>query len=182
MLGVSGVSSIWAVVVTVFKCVANVRDERGSKNIIRDIQICESFTINSQFDTLKNLRNGVFNSRVVSHDLYNKTFTETDFDYLTEFEKNFLEHDGKGNRIDDKVILLAANYDEGKTLSDNPDGSLYFVSTTENVHTGYEMAHKEKILGKRLSQRLAFETMTLSLNCTDLLTCLSENSSPLKCI
>ena len=165
MLAVSGVSAR-PVVAKFLSVPANVRDERGNKNIIRDMQICESFTINSQFDTLKNLRNGVFNSRVVSHDLYNKTFTETDFDYLTEFEKNFhTEHDGKGNRIDDKVILPAANYDEGKTLSDNPDGSLYFVSTTENVHTGYEMAPQEKILGKRLSQRLAFETMTLSLNC-----------------
>ena len=117
------------------------------------------------YNTLKNLRNGVYNSRVVSHDLFNKTFTETDFDYLTEFEKNFhTEHDGKGNRVDDKVMLPAANYDQGKTLSDSPDGTLYFVSTTENIHTDYEQAPQEKILGKRLSQRLSFETMTLSLN------------------
>ena len=165
MLAVSGVSAR-PVVAKFLSVPANVRDERGNRNIIRDMQIVESFTVNSQFDTLKNLRNGVYNSRVVSHDLYNKTFTETDFDYLTEFEKNFhTEHDGKGNKVDDKVILPAANYDQGLTLSDNPEGTLYFVSTTENVHTDYEQAPQEKILGKRLSQRLSFETMTLSLNC-----------------
>ena len=165
MLAVSGVSAR-PVVAKFLSVPANVRDERGNKNIIRDMQICESFTIKSQFDTLKNLRNGVYNSRVVSHDLFNKTFTETDFDYITEFEKNYhTEHDGKGNRVDDKLILPAANFEQGKTLSDSPDGTLYFVSTTENVHTDYEQAPQEKILGKRLSQRLAFETMTLSLNC-----------------
>ena len=165
MLAVSGVSAR-PVVAKFLSVPANVRDEQGNKNVIRSMQIVESFNINSQFDTLKNLRNGVYNSRVVSHDLYNKTFTETDFDYLTQFEKNFhTEHDGQGNKIDDKVILPAANYDEGKTLSDSPEGTLYFVSTTENVHTGFEQAPQEKILGKRLSQRLAFETMTLSLNC-----------------
>ena len=165
MLAVSGVSAR-PVVAKFLSVPANVRDARGNKNIIRDMQICESFTIKSQFDTLKNLRNGVYNSRVVSHDLFNKTFTETDFDYITEFEKNYhTEHDGKGNRVDDKLILPAANFEQGKTLSDSPDGTLYFVSTTENVHTDYEQAPQEKILGKRLSQRLAFETMTLSLNC-----------------
>jgi len=165
MLAVSGVSAR-PVVAKFLSVPANVRDEQGNKNVIRSMQIVESFNINSQFDTLKNLRNGVYNSRVVSHDLYNKTFTETDFDYLTQFEKNFhTEHDGQGNKIDDKVILPAANYDEGKTLSDSPEGTLYFVSTTENVHTGFEQAPQEKILGKRLSQRFAFETMTLSLNC-----------------
>ena len=165
MLAVSGVSAR-PVVDKYLSVPANVRDEQGNKNVIRSMQIVESFNINSQFDTLKNLRNGVYNSRVVSHDLYNKTFTETDFDYLTQFEKNFhTEHDGQGNKIDDKVILPAANYDEGKTLSDSPEGTLYFVSTTENVHTGFEQAPQEKILGKRLSQRFAFETMTLSLNC-----------------
>ena len=87
MLAVSGVSAR-PVVAKFLSVPANIRDERGNKNIIRDMQICESFTINSQFDTLKNLRNGVYNSRVVSHDLFNKTFTETDFDYITEFEKN----------------------------------------------------------------------------------------------
>jgi hypothetical protein len=165
MLAVSGVSAR-PVVAKFLSVPANVRDEQGNKNVIRSMQIVESFNINSQFDTLKNLRNGVYNSRVVSHDLYNKTFTETDFDYHTQFEKNFhTEHDGQGNKIDDKVILPVANYDEGKTLSDNPEGTLYFVSTTENIHTGFEQAPQEKILGKRLSQRLSFETMTLSLNC-----------------
>ena len=86
MLAVSGVSAR-PVVAKFLSVPANVRDEQGNKNVIRSMQIVESFNINSQFDTLKNLRNGVYNSRVVSHDLYNKTFTETDFDYLTQFDK-----------------------------------------------------------------------------------------------
>ena len=165
MLAVSGVSAK-PVVAKFISVPANIRDERGNKNIVRDMQIVESFTIGSQYDTLKNLRNGIFNSRVVSHDLYNKTFKETDFDYLTEFEKSFhTEHDGQGNKIDGKGILPIVNFDKGKTLSDNPEGTLYFVSTTENIHTGFEQAPQEEILGKRVSQKLAFEANTLTLNC-----------------
>ena len=125
MLAVSGVSAK-PVVAKFISVPANIRDEKGNKNIIRDMQICQSFTVNHQYDTLKNLRNCVFNSRVVSHDLYNKTFKETDFDYLTEYEKSFhTEHDGKGNKVDGKGILPFVNFDQGKTLSDNPEGTLY---------------------------------------------------------
>ena len=55
---------------------ANIRDEMGNRNIIKEMQTVQGFSINSQFDTLKNLRNGIYNARAVSHDLFNKTFKE----------------------------------------------------------------------------------------------------------
>ena len=54
---------------------ANIRDGKGNRDVIKEMQTVQSFTINSQFDTLKNLRNGVYNSRVVTHDSFNKSFT-----------------------------------------------------------------------------------------------------------
>jgi len=144
---------------------ANIRDDNGNRDIIKEMQTVKSFSINSQFDTLKNLRNGVYNSRVVSHDGFNKTFNETDFDYLTEYEKSFhTEHDGRGSKTDGKGILPLFNYERGNTFSDYPEGTLYFMSDTSKIHNNAEFPDYFDTLPRRLSQRMAFETFNISLD------------------
>ena len=144
---------------------ANIRDEQGNRNVIKEMQTVKNYQLNSQYDTLKNLRNGVYSSRVVSHDAYNKTFKESDFDYLTEYEKSFhTEHDGSGSKTNNKGILPLFNYDKGKTFSDFPEGTLYFMSNTQKIHNTSETPDYFDTFPKRLSQKLAFETMNVSLD------------------
>lgn len=144
---------------------ASIRDNKGNRDIIKEMQGVMSFSINSQYDTLKNLRNGVFNTKTVTHDSFNKTFTENDFDYLVEFEKSHhTEHDGSGSKVQGKGILPLYNYNAGKTISDYPEGTTYFVSDTSKIHNNAEFPDYYDIIPKRLSQRLAFETMNISLN------------------
>ena len=144
---------------------ASIRDNKGNRDIIKEMQGVMSFKINSQYDTLKNLRNGVYNTKTVSHDAFNKTFKETDFDYLTEYSKaHHTEHDGRGSKTDGKGILPLYNYHAGKTISDYPEGTTYFVSDTSKIHNNAEYPDYFEIVSKRLSQRLAFETMNISLN------------------
>ena len=54
---------------------------------IYDLQSVESFNILSQFNTLLNTNNGVYSSRLITHDLFNKTFNTHDFDYNLEYLK-----------------------------------------------------------------------------------------------
>jgi len=144
---------------------ANIRDGQGNRNVVKEMQTVQGFQINSQFDTLKNLRNGIYNARVVSHDNFNKTFKETDFDYLTEYEKSFhTEHDGSGSKTDGKGILPFYNYEKGNSFSDYPEGTLYFMSDTQKIHNNTEIPDYFDILPKRLSQRLSFETMNVSID------------------
>jgi len=144
---------------------ANIRDETGNRQVVKEMQTVKGFQINSQFDTLKNLRNGIYNSKVVSHDNFNKTFKETDFDYLTEYPKAFhTEHDGQGSKTDGKGILPLFNYKQGKSFSDFPEGTLYFLSDTSNIHNNAEMPNYHETTPKRLSQRLSFETMNISID------------------
>ena len=144
---------------------ANIRDGKGNRDVIKEMQTVQSFTINSQFDTLKNLRNGVYNSRVVTHDSFNKTFTEIDFDYLTEYEKSHhTEHDGQGSKTDAKGIMPFYNYNKGNTFSDYPEGTLYFMSDTQKIHNTTENGKDAEIIPKHLSQRLAFESFNISLD------------------
>ena len=144
---------------------ANIRDERGNRNVVKEMQTVRGFQINSQFDTLKNLRNGIYNSRAVSHDAFNKTFRETDFDYLSEYRKSFhTEHDGSGGKVDGKGILPFFNYKQGKSFSDFPEGTLYFFTDTSKIHNNSEFPNYYDTIPKRLSQKLSFETMNLSLD------------------
>ena len=144
---------------------ANIRDEMGNRNIIKEMQTVQGFSINSQYDTLKNLRNGIYNARAISHDLFNKTFKETDFDYATEYEKSFhTEHDGLGNKTDNKGILPLFNYKNDTTFSDYPDGTLYFFSDTKKIHNNAEAPEHHVNVPKRLSQKLAFESFNIGLD------------------
>ena len=144
---------------------ANIRDDKGNRDIIKEMQTVQGFSINSQFDTLKNLRNGIYNARAVSHDLYNKTFKETDFDYATEYEKSFhTEHDGQGGKTDSKGILPLFNYKNDTTFSDYPDGTLYYFSDTKKLHNNAESPDKHVDVPKRLSQKLAFESFNISID------------------
>lgn len=144
---------------------ANIRDDKGNRDIIKEMQTVQGFSINSQFDTLKNLRNGIYNARAVSHDLYNKTFKETDFDYATEYEKSFhTEHDGQGGKTDNKGILPLFNYKNDTTFSDYPDGTLYYFSDTKKLHNNAESPNKHVDVPKRLSQKLAFESFNISID------------------
>ena len=51
----------------------SVKGGTGITNIAQEMQTVNSFTIDNQYDTIKNLRNGVFASRTITHDLMNKT-------------------------------------------------------------------------------------------------------------
>ena len=58
----------------------SVKGGTGITNIIQEMQTVDGFTIDNQFDTIKNLRNGVYASRTISHDMFNKTYTNFDYD------------------------------------------------------------------------------------------------------
>ena len=142
----------------------SVKGGTGITNIIQEMQTVDGFTIDNQFDTIKNLRNGVYASRTIAHDLFNKTYTKIDYDYNTEFGNIYhTEHDGDGGKTDNKSIAPLINYN-GKQFSDFPNGTLYLQSSTTNIHNDYEDAPKGTNMAKRLSQRLAFAAMQVSVD------------------
>ena len=142
---------------------SNVKDGGFSTDIKNEMQIVESFKILDQFDTLKNLRNGVYASKLITHDQLNKTYEETDFDYNKEFESMHHTEAGKdGTRTDNKGIL-PLHLREGKYLSDFAESSLYLQSNTALIHNDTEEPTIKNILQRRLSQRLAFTSNRLEI-------------------
>jgi hypothetical protein len=141
-----------------------VKQGTGNSNILYEMQNASDFTILSQFDSLKNVRNGVYNSKNIFHDAFNKTFGEFDFDYHTQYEKNFhTEHDGSGSKQDNKSMLPLYRYKPNKFFSDFANANINMFSETSKIHTGIEYPEYTKLISKRLSQRLAFTSMKLGL-------------------
>ena len=144
----------------------NVKGGTGETDIIKEMQTVDGYEIKDQFDTLKNLNNGVYASRMVTHDIYNKTFSEIDFDYNTYFPTIFhTEHDGAGGLVDNKSQLPIFNFKDGQLISDKPEGTLNFVSSTSKVQNDYESEPFEELYNKMMAQKLSFRSQVLSLDC-----------------
>jgi len=144
----------------------NVKGGTGETDIIKEMQTVDGYEIKDQFDTLKNLSNGVYASKMVTHDLYNKTFTETDFDYNTYFPTIFhTEHDGSGGKVDNKGQLPLFNYEDGNLISDKSEGVLNFVSSTTNVQNDYESEPFEVMYPRYMAQKLSFSSQVVTLDC-----------------
>jgi hypothetical protein len=138
------------------------------KNIGEDpvyaLQSVESFKILQQFDTLNNTANGVYASRLITHDLYNKTFSESDFDYNKEYSKqNHLEQDSNGGKRSDNGILPLFNFDNGETFGNKNEGILYYQSETSKVHDTHELPDSKNILQKRVSQHIAANSLMIEI-------------------
>ena len=134
------------------------------ENDIYNLQSVESFEIKQQFNTLENTYNGVYSSRLITHDLFNKTFQTYDFDYNLEYLKqNHLEQDNSGGKRDNNGILPFFNYDKGTTFGSKNEGALYLQSSTTKIHNDYEQPEVEEILQKRISQHLAVNALNIEI-------------------
>ncbi len=144
----------------------NVKGGGMHSNVIYEMQTVDAFTIKDQYDTIKNLANGVYASKMVTHDIFNKTFGETTFDYNVNFENvHHTEHDGKGGKIDNKSQLPILNYKDGKLISDHAEGTVNFVSSTKKVQNDYELPEDERTIPQSMSQKLSFRSQVISLDC-----------------
>ncbi len=144
----------------------NVKGGSGETDVIKEMQTVDGYTIKDQFDTLKNLSNGVYASRTVTHDMFNKTFSEIDFDYNLYFPTIFhTEHDGSGGKVDSKSQLPLFNFKENKMISDKPEGRLNLISTTENIQNDYEGPDGERIYPANMAQKLSFRSQSIGLDC-----------------
>jgi len=143
---------------------ANVRNQpMGQRDVGREMMIIQEYQVTSQFDTLKNLRNGVYGSNLITHDLLKKTFRNTIFDYFNDFELSFHTELFKNGRANlSQGITPLTKFNKDKFVSEE-SGVLYFKSSTTQLHDNVEIPETPQILQKRLSQRLAFETFKIEI-------------------
>lgn len=142
---------------------ANIADNKGEKDIKNEMQIAMEYQIKEQFDTLKNLRNGVYASQLITHDQLEKTYTVSNFNYEEEYSKYIhTETDKSGGKENEKSILPKYNK-EGKSFPEFSETALYLESSTTKRHNNIENPNATQILQSRLSQRLAFQSLKLQI-------------------
>ena len=143
---------------------ANVRNQpMGQKDIGREMIIIQEFQVMSQFDTLKNLRNGVYGSNLITHNILDKTFSNVTYDYLNDFPLSFHTELNAGNKpeIRQSIAPFAKFYNDKFITQES--GINYLKSNTTQLHNDIEVPDQTQTLQKRLSQRLALESFRIQI-------------------
>ena len=133
------------------------------------------FRIIDRFDSLTNIRNGVYGSRLVTYNAFTKQFKELDFEYLTSFEKQRHVGQTKQTSKENPVngFMPIFNYEEGKIMSEFSEGKYMFESSTQGMHdTTQNVTDKsvsigppdiENTLQKAISQQQAYDSFTIEI-------------------
>ena len=147
------------------------RDKPGIIDIMKDLQNVIDYEIVSNSDTVVNYRTGVFASKLIIHDIFNKEYTTHTYNYLDNFHKE--SHIKRSQRWDAKnyPIYSATPVEEkGLRVSDFPartfvsstslkDTNLYTDSThTTSLNTyPYAASNPHQWLQRRTSQLIQLE-------------------------
>lgn len=142
---------------------ANISDGKGEQDIKNEMQIAISYRVLDQFDTLKNLRNGIYASKLITQDALYKTYEETDFNYETEYGNHFHTETGRDGVRETEKGILPKYVREGKSFTDFPESTLYSWTSTSYKHNDMYRNDMKEIVQRRLSQRLGLKTFKLEL-------------------
>ena len=138
-------------------------------NIQKQMQTINEYEILENFNTMKLLATGALASRVLKTDLFNKTFKNTDFDYVKNYEKaHHLEHTN-GSREHMKKVVPEYPFRDGKMLSEFPDGTFYHSSDNSNTHEDangnvYKHIDDGDKISKRISQAACLDSFKMRIN------------------
>ena len=132
--------------------VPNQLSTQGTIDPVKNLETINEFTVLSTKDTIYNMSEGFYSSKLRVHDLYNKTLKDYDFNYLENFEKD-THTDGAS-----PIISKATDARTQKGLSEYPDTKLYVSTTSATKHFyesqdyPYQSDNLEKTLQRRKSR------------------------------
>ena len=140
--------------------IANAQDQ----DVETDLKSVLGYHFERPANTLFNLNEGMYANKLITHDSFNKTIEETDFDYISSFGKYFhTEHDD-GLKSNEKSLLPYSKFDgQPFDLSQKANAKLMTTTNTSKIHDNYEIVRPKNYLQARLSQRLALRNVNLNL-------------------
>jgi hypothetical protein len=142
--------------------VKGFRHHTGGKEIVKDMKIVEKWSLTRPVDVLNNIDGGAYASKLIEHDMFNKTINTTEYDYAEDFGNHFHTEHQRGYKTDKKLPLPNAKFDDTfKTISQEYDQKVMLKSSTSNIHDTVEAGQTYTIdpisnrhtLQKALSQR-----------------------------
>ena len=110
----------------------------GVTNIEEDLKRVLDYEMASNNDTKRNIKSGMFASKTVSHNIYQKNFDVRVFDYFEEFNDNVRVSGG----VSDYPIYNKAPVDFANNLSDFNDARIFMHGTSKDTN-GFDTQHYE---------------------------------------
>ena len=137
----------------------------GERDIEKDMRGVISYSFEDPVNQLKNMNSGLFASRVIEHDNYNKTIVEKDFDYHTSFANYYHTEHSDGAKTGLKFIQPYAYFDNtNKLFSEHPTQKLMLTTGTSKKYDNYESPSKADLIQNSQSQRQQLLNNNLILN------------------
>ena len=144
---------------------ANIKDDRGLNNVVEDLKNVIKYEFDRPVNTLNMLGEGMYGSKLLTIDSFNRTFNEQTYSYQREFGKSFHTEHIDGNKSSFKFTLPWSNFEDSNTiLSDFSDAKFMVTSNTRKIHNNNEFVKGEDYLQKRLTQRLSLQNINVTLN------------------
>ena len=112
--------------------IPNTLSEKGTIDVEKNLHTMNSFSVMPTRDTIYNMSEGFYSSRLRVHNIYDKKLKDYSFNYLDNFA-NDIHTDGGSSAI----ITESVDTQTGKRLTDHEDTKL-FVSTTSSGKHFYE--------------------------------------------
>ena len=135
---------------------SNVRDDKNSQNVIRELFLAKDVEMVETTDYIKNYTNGYLGNRLVYLDVFNKEYQLIDYDHTENYEKQF-HSSGKGNEA--KPVF---NRDTFKNFATN----ISFYPKNPKLFDNYQDNINEKmgeIHGNRLSSMLELTNIKMNM-------------------
>ncbi len=119
--------------------VKNVRHHSGGKQIVNDLHQVDSWNLSKPVDILPNIENGAYASKLIEHDMFNKTINETVFDYKKEWANHFHTEHVFGGKTSKNLPLPDAKFDTlYHGINKEFDQKVMFKSNTAYIHDTYK--------------------------------------------
>ena len=136
----------------------------GDRNVETDMRSVMTYTFDRPVNTMFNINEGMYASRLVNVDGFYKTIEENDFDYAASFGKYFHTEHESGAKSDIKSLLPLNKFENtNKDLSQFPLAKLMSATSTSKIHNDYEIINPKENMQIRLSQRVQMRNVNLGL-------------------
>ena len=142
--------------------VAEAKDEKTGKEqdkVAREYQTVEQYQfVNNFHDVAANTALGTYGHRVISYNIFDKSFDKKDYNYHREFGKT--PHTDTIGYTDNQYAVMrgAVDYDNEKNVSDYAESRVSLQSITPFLHDkdvgryGLDVAADGKTTGQKISQ------------------------------
>ena len=120
----------------------NTLTDKGVQDLAKNLQNIYKYSVVSATDTLASQRAGMYASKMLEIDLYNKSYKTYDFDYVKSYKDDIhIDSFTKGGSSESPVLSEATD-DYGLKLSEYPD-SVFYVASVDRTNELFTPMHQE---------------------------------------